>query len=159
MFKMIENFKLIFKTLFESKISLKLIVILSLIYSLAGIGCFYQIITISTLYFKYPTIVTIEAEHKQFEEELPAFSFCTYINRNLTQLSEMKNTTQDWYQRYNLSKTLFDVTLLNSNYEPINGSINPKEVRDGIIQTINSIYVCYTFNSLIKSKYKIIYQD
>ena len=128
-----------------NQLSQKNLFLILAVYMCVGIGCFYQIVTISGLYFKYPTIVSVETEFFESENELPAFTFCTYLERNIEYLRHSNKTIAQIFEKFNVSKTLFIFTLLSANYEPIKGSPVSDSVSNTLIETINTVYNCLYF--------------
>ena len=137
---------------FNSKKFLRKTVTLSLFYIFVAIGCFWQIVTICGLYFNYPTIVSIETEYRESENELPALSFCTRLEGSIPEYDNSTNSVAKYAEKFNVSKVVFNMTILDAKYEVIKGNRKGEDTQNSLIQTINCVYTCFTFKSLLNCK-------
>ena len=150
---MVSTFKKLLDSNLPKHLSLRQIIIFSFIYLFVSIGCLSQIVSICRLFFNYPTIVSVETEDRNCHNDLPAFSFCAYLEPTTAHARNSTKTIAEYFKLFNLSDRVFSFKLLTPDYETINETTVPEDVRNSLYQTINSVYVCYTFNSLIKCKF------
>ena len=148
--------KSFFRQKFNSKKLLRKTIIVSLVYIFVAIGCFWQIVSICGLYFNYPTIVSIETQYLDYENELPALSFCTRLEKSIPEYENSTKTVAQYTEQYNVSKVIFNMTVVlnlsTHRYKPNKGNRKGKDIQNSLIQTINSVYTCFTFNSLLNCK-------
>ena len=137
-----------FKSMVNSKLYLKQILIVSMVYICVSIGCFWQLVAICHIYFDYPIIVSIDTEVKEWDNELPALTFCTTIEENYQNSNE---SIAHYFEKYNMSKIIFEMSVRDTRFRIINNTTG-EDLETNLIQTLNSVYTCFTFNSLIKRK-------
>ena len=106
------------------------------------IGCFWQILTISEFYFKYPTNVFIETKFDAIEKPLPAMSFCTLLPSNHT-----FNESSDVLKAFKVEE------LMNSTVVSMKG----KQLVDNsayfwktAAEMVSNQFYCFTLNSMRK---------
>src|ERR1700712_1661578 len=50
------------------------------------VGCFWQILSVCQMFFKYPTNISIETKYGSLSTTLPAITFCTNIQNDFYDL-------------------------------------------------------------------------
>ena len=82
--------------------------------TLCLLGCSYQIIQISHVYFKYPTKIDVKIDTSS-QIVVPLVSFCKTTNRSLKIPIEDNLTPANIYKNtYNLSEIFFHCEILNN---------------------------------------------
>ena len=128
-------------SMLASKLEAKTILVLVFL----SICCFWQIVSICSLYFNYPTNIFIDTNFDVFEQTLPALTFCTRIGTE--------------HRGQNTSSDLFDMHLVNQTIQEISVSSFAREeevVTDrylsSLIESLSIYYYCFTINSQLKGK-------
>ena len=105
--------------------------------TILGIGCFWQILTISEFYFNYPTNVFIETKFDAIQRQLPAISFCHY-HPNASNSDQI-------FERYSVEH-IFKASLSNSENQDrdLSGDFWPNK-----IEMVTREFYCFTLNSNI----------
>ena len=106
-------------------------------------GCFWQIVSISKLFFSFPTNIFIDTEFDVFEIPLPSVTFCT----DITNRSNGK-TSQELFDTFKLNQTVLEIGYLHQESDETQNLFDP----DQIIQAISMTYYCFTFNSYKQGK-------
>src|ERR1700712_758352 len=108
------------------------------------VGCFWQLLSVCQMYFKYPTNISIETKYGSLSTTLPAITFCTDID---SQWGRNSSAVLQFHSNKFGNQTLSDVSIVIESTDK-NVSIKDIFVKNAI-ERISLCYYCITFNSLI----------
>ena len=110
-----------------------------------NIGCFWQMVSICSLYFNYPTNIFIDTKFDVFEQTVPALTFCTSVG----QTHRGKNTSTHLFDNFSLNTTIEQISI-NSLADQVD--IITDQYLSSVIESVSINYYCFTLNSQVKGK-------
>lgn len=114
------------------------------------IPCFYQMLSISKLFFSYQTSVMIETYVK---DELPAVTICATHHKDINNPDFSGQSFDSYFDRFDTNKIIQDVRIRKVNYEPLNDS-RALHLRRSVTTSLNAMYFCITISHQSRSKFE-----
>jgi len=106
------------------------------------VGCLWQLWSISELYFRYPTNISIETHFDDFHNRLPAITICNGIGN----ISRGKYVG-DLMNNFSVKDIMIKASII---LEDKMESIITNEVLTTVIEFMNLGNYCFTVNSPLK---------
>ena len=138
------NFKMkkLFQKLKNIKVSKRYLVFITFCF----IGCLYQVIQVSDVYFKYQTKIDVKIDTSS-QIVVPMVSFCKKTFKSQKKPFKSDLTPANIYNKtYGLSEVFFHCSMLNKTLK-YSGANNCKLKKFGLLyeKTINRRWICYHF--------------
>ena len=115
--------------------------------TLCLLGCLYQVIQVSKVYFKYATKVNVKIDSTS-QIVVPLVSFCKKTNTLYKTTKRGRLTPARIYKNtYDISEVFFYCEVLNNNSNriPVGNCANVNKLGVQYEKTVNDKYVCYHF--------------
>ena len=125
------------------KISLPYLIFMTL----CLLGCLFQVIQISKVYFKYATKINIKIDTSS-QIVVPLVSFCKTTNTSYKTTKRGRLTPAKIYKNtYDISEVFFYCEVLNNNSNriPVGNCANVNKLGVQYEKTVNDKFVCYHF--------------
>src|ERR1700712_2708412 len=104
------------------------------------VGCFWQILSVCQMFFKYPTNISIETKYGSLSTTLPAITFCSGMGYQWGRNSS--DVLQDHPNKFG-KETLSDVSIVIESTDKI---ISIKDIFvKNVIERVSLYYYCFTF--------------